>query len=91
MHRYVFLVYQQKSNSQFSGWKKITSANYNERKKFDVRQFASKYDLGKPIACNMFRAQNDKDALEGSDAQFVKMSYASLFAVMVVNLILTYY
>lgn len=56
LHRYVFLLYQQKGVLEFDEprTRKLSTAH---RRHFKVRTFAEKYKLGEPLAGNFFEAQ----------------------------------
>ncbi|XP_031332286.1 protein D2-like [Photinus pyralis] len=58
LHRYVFLVFQQKDRIQFEE-QRLTNDSVKNRGKFSIRKFAQKYNLGNPIAANFFHAQWD--------------------------------
>lgn len=58
LHRYVFLVFKQKGKVNFEE-ERIPNTSAEKREKFSVRNFARKYQLGKPIAGNFFHAQWD--------------------------------
>lgn len=59
LHRYIFLLFKQPRRLQFYE-PLIVLTNVNDRVNFSVRAFASKYNLGKPIAGNYFQAQYDE-------------------------------
>ncbi|XP_018905886.1 protein D2 isoform X2 [Bemisia tabaci] len=54
--RYVFLVYRQPDKLKFKE-KKISSRKDIYRTNFSSKAFADKYNLGKPMAINFFRAR----------------------------------
>ncbi|XP_014665197.1 PREDICTED: protein D1-like [Priapulus caudatus] len=79
MHRYIWLVYKQQGNNQFSSYKKITrDSPPKERAKFMVSDFATKYKLGDPIACNMFRSQNAVDAAKSASPRITGLPPAMM-------------
>ncbi|KRZ77501.1 Dedicator of cytokinesis protein 1 [Trichinella papuae] len=59
LHRYVFLVYQQKSNLTDKEHGHLTNRSGNNRGGFSIRKFAAKHDLGAPIAGNFYQAEWD--------------------------------
>ncbi|KRZ45524.1 Dedicator of cytokinesis protein 1 [Trichinella pseudospiralis] len=59
LHRYVFLVYQQKSNLTDKEHGHLTNRSGNNRGGFNIRKFAAKHDLGAPIAGNFYQAEWD--------------------------------
>lgn len=58
LHRYIFLLYEQKDKVQFKE-EKLPRTSGSGRPKFSHKSFAEKYDLSKPIAGNFFVAQWD--------------------------------
>ncbi|KAL1491656.1 hypothetical protein ABEB36_012220 [Hypothenemus hampei] len=54
LHRYIFLVFQQKGSITVTEQQLET-----ERKSFNIRNFAQKYELGDPIAGNFYQAEWD--------------------------------
>nr|ATU82444.1 venom protein PE-binding-like protein [Lethocerus distinctifemur] len=58
LHRYVFLLYKQKSKLNFTE-PKLPNTSGDNRGKFSISKFAEKYDLGNPIAGNFYQAQWD--------------------------------
>ncbi|KAJ8917431.1 hypothetical protein NQ315_005478 [Exocentrus adspersus] len=58
LHRYIFLVYEQKKKLTFDEPRTIRTSPSN-RKNFSVRKFVNKYDLGKAFAGNFYQAQWD--------------------------------
>ncbi|CAG9857778.1 unnamed protein product [Phyllotreta striolata] len=58
LHRYVFLVYKQPDRIQFDE-KKLTNRSGDGRGKFSIRKFAVKYNLGQPVAGNLYQAEFD--------------------------------
>ncbi|XP_033211166.1 protein D2-like [Belonocnema kinseyi] len=59
LHRYVFLVYKQPGQINFEEFQ-LTSNGKEGRRKFSAKNFSEKYQLGDPIAGNMFQAQWDE-------------------------------
>ncbi|KRX54852.1 Dedicator of cytokinesis protein 1 [Trichinella sp. T9] len=59
LHRYVFLVYQQKSHLTDKEHGHLTNRSGNNRGGFSIRKFAAKHDLGAPIAGNFYQAEWD--------------------------------
>lgn len=58
LHRYVFLLYKQPSKLTFDE-KRLTNRSGDNRGKFSIKNFAKKYNLGDPIAGNMYQAEFD--------------------------------
>jgi hypothetical protein len=58
LHRYVFLLYKQPSKLTFDE-KRLTNRSGDNRGKFSIKNFAAKYNLGNPIAGNMYQAEYD--------------------------------
>lgn len=58
LHRYVFVLYKQPERINFTD-KKISSTTGTGRGKFSIRDFAKKYNLGKPLAYNVYQAEWD--------------------------------
>ncbi|KAK9886314.1 hypothetical protein WA026_015825 [Henosepilachna vigintioctopunctata] len=58
LHRYVFLVYKQNGKIKFDE-KRLPNTSGDGRGGFSIRKFASKYNLGQPIAANLYQAQWD--------------------------------
>lgn len=58
LHRYVFLVYHQKSGKLQSELK-ISKRSRAGRMNFSIRNFAKSNNLGEPIAANFYQAQYD--------------------------------
>jgi phosphatidylethanolamine-binding protein (PEBP) family uncharacterized protein len=52
LHRYVFLLFKQTEKLN------IPKMNDNERASFRIKQWAAQYNLGNPISCNFYIAQN---------------------------------
>uniref|UniRef100_A0A1I8NFW2 Phosphatidylethanolamine-binding protein n=1 Tax=Musca domestica TaxID=7370 RepID=A0A1I8NFW2_MUSDO len=57
--RYVYLVYEQPNKIDFDE-KVIDPANGKAHMNYKIRKFAEKYELGAPIAGNLYRAQWDE-------------------------------
>uniref|UniRef100_A0ABD2WLP7 Phosphatidylethanolamine-binding protein n=1 Tax=Trichogramma kaykai TaxID=54128 RepID=A0ABD2WLP7_9HYME len=58
LHRYVFLVYKQPGKLDFDE-KRLTNRSGDGRNNFSIKKFAQKYNLGNPIAGNMYQAAFD--------------------------------
>ncbi|CAH2051987.1 unnamed protein product, partial [Iphiclides podalirius] len=58
LHRYVFLVYKQPGKIAFDE-KRLPNTSGDGRAMFSIAKFASKYNLGTPIAGNFYQAQYD--------------------------------
>lgn len=58
LHRYVFLLYKQPSKLTFEE-RHLSNRSGEHRAKFSIRNFAAKYNLGNPIAGNMYQAEYD--------------------------------
>ncbi|XP_074028563.1 phosphatidylethanolamine-binding protein homolog F40A3.3 isoform X2 [Leptinotarsa decemlineata] len=58
LHRYVFLVYKQNGKLNFDE-KRLTNRSGDNRGCFSIRKFASKYNLGQPVAGNVYQAEYD--------------------------------
>ncbi|XP_035740697.1 protein D2-like isoform X2 [Vespa mandarinia] len=58
LHRYVFLLYKQPKKLTFDE-KHLTNRSGDNRGKFSIKKFAKKYNLGDPIAGNMYQAEYD--------------------------------
>lgn len=58
LHRYVFLVYQQPGVLTCDE-PRISNRSREGRINFSIRNFAVKYNLGQPVAGNLFQAQYD--------------------------------
>jgi hypothetical protein len=58
LHRYIFILYKQKGKIDFDE-KRLTNRSGENRGKFSIRNFANKYNLGNPLAINMFQAEYD--------------------------------
>ena len=60
LHRYVILLFKQSDGTQaFQGLPRLSNDSPAGRKSWNVAQFAAKYNLGNPVACNYFVAQWD--------------------------------
>lgn len=58
LHRYVYLIYKQNGKIDFTE-KRLTNTSGDDRACFSIAKFAEKYNLGNPIAGNLFQAQYD--------------------------------
>ncbi|XP_055917010.1 protein D3-like [Eupeodes corollae] len=58
-HRYIFLVYKQSKKLTFDE-PRLGNTRSNNRECFSVKKFAEKYQLGNPIAGNLFIAEWDE-------------------------------
>ncbi|XP_016964676.1 protein D3 [Drosophila biarmipes] len=58
LHRYVFLIYEQKCRLTFDE-KRLPNNSGDGRGGFKIADFAKKYDLGDPIAGNLYQAEYD--------------------------------
>lgn len=58
LHRYVFLIYEQNCTLTF-GEKRLPNNSGDGRGGFKIADFAKKYDLGDPIAGNLYQAAYD--------------------------------
>ncbi|XP_017021926.2 putative odorant-binding protein A5 [Drosophila kikkawai] len=59
MQRYLILVYQQSDKLDFDE-KKIELSNADGHSNFEVKKFAEKYELGSPVAGNVFQSRWDE-------------------------------
>ncbi|XP_018324117.1 phosphatidylethanolamine-binding protein homolog F40A3.3-like [Agrilus planipennis] len=59
LHRYVFLLYKQPGKLNFTE-KRITNRSAEGRENFSSRNFAKKYNLGDPVAGNLYQAEWDQ-------------------------------
>lgn len=59
LHRYVFLVYQQSGGKLKFDEPRLTNRSGDNRGGFSIKKFAEKYNLGKPIAGNLYQAEYD--------------------------------
>ncbi|EDW76435.1 uncharacterized protein Dwil_GK14662 [Drosophila willistoni] len=58
LHRYVFLIYEQKCELKFDE-KRLPNNSGDDRGGFKIAKFAEKYNLGDPIAANLYQAEFD--------------------------------
>ncbi|KRG00078.1 uncharacterized protein Dwil_GK13056, isoform B [Drosophila willistoni] len=58
LHRYVFLLYKQSRKLEFDE-ERVSNRSRKDRPKFSAAKFAEKYQLGQPIAGNLYQAQYD--------------------------------
>lgn len=58
LHRYVFLLYKQPGKLTFDE-PRLTNRSGDNRANFAIRKFAKKYNLGAPIAGNLYQAEFD--------------------------------
>lgn len=58
LHRYVFLIYKQNGKLNFDE-PRLTNTSGDNRGKFSIQKFATKYELGNPVAGNFYQAQWD--------------------------------
>ena len=58
LHRYVFLVYKQPGKLTFDE-KRLTNRSGDDRAMFKIENFATKYNLGAPVAGNFYQAKYD--------------------------------
>ncbi|XP_072395828.1 protein D2-like [Diabrotica undecimpunctata] len=58
LHRYVFLVYKQNGKLKFDE-PRLTNKSGDNRGGFSIRKFAAKYNLGQPVAGNLYQAEYD--------------------------------
>lgn len=59
LHRYVFLVFEQKSGKRDFKESIITNRDAT-RTKFSVREFMARHHLNQPVAINFFQAKYDE-------------------------------
>lgn len=59
LHRYVWLVYEQKQGKITCDEPRLTNRSADNRPGFSIRKFAEKYQLGDPIAGNLYQAEYD--------------------------------
>jgi len=59
LHRYIFLAYKQPGKLSCDE-PRLTNTSGDHRGKFAIRKFAEKYNLGQPIAGNLYQAQWDE-------------------------------
>ena len=58
LHRYVYLVYEQPGKIS-PDEPKLTNTSADNRGCFSISKFAKKYNLGDPVAGNLYQAQWD--------------------------------
>ncbi|KAL1500855.1 hypothetical protein ABEB36_006279 [Hypothenemus hampei] len=58
LHRYVFLVYKQNGKLTFDE-PRLPNTSDDKRSGFSIRKFATKYNLGTPVAGNFYQAEYD--------------------------------
>ncbi|XP_055917009.1 protein D3 [Eupeodes corollae] len=58
LHRYVFLVYKQSGKLAFDE-KKLPNTSGDDRGCFKIQNFVEKYNLGTPVAGNLYQAEYD--------------------------------
>ncbi|XP_065165565.1 phosphatidylethanolamine-binding protein homolog F40A3.3-like isoform X2 [Atheta coriaria] len=58
LHRYVFLIYKQSGKLTFDE-QRLTNTSGDNRGCFAIKKFADKYQLGDPVAGNLYQAQWD--------------------------------
>lgn len=61
LHRYVFLVYKQTGKLIFEE-KRVSNLSRKHRPMFSIKKFAEKYNMGNPIAGNMYQSEYDDSA-----------------------------
>lgn len=59
LHRYVFLIYEQTSGKITCDEPRLTNRSGDNRGGFSIRKFAEKYNLGNPVAGNLYQAEYD--------------------------------
>lgn len=57
LHRYIFLLYEQKA--RLTGLTRTPKTSRQGRVNFSMRKFAEEHNLGQPIGANFFQAQYD--------------------------------
>lgn len=57
LHRYVFLIYKQVSKLNFNEKRLTNLSSREDRRCFNIRKFADKYQLGNPVAGNFYLAE----------------------------------
>jgi len=60
LHRYVFLIFKQPSGKIAVPDKPVSNKSLDGRFNFKTRQFASEYNLGNPVAGNLYLAKYDE-------------------------------
>lgn len=58
LHRYVFLIYKQNGELKFDE-PRLPNTSGENRGGFSIAKFAEKYNLGNPVAGNLYQAQWD--------------------------------
>ena len=58
LHRYVFLVYEQNGKLSFDE-PRLTNRSVDNRGGFSIQKFSEKYNLGNPVAGNLYQAEYD--------------------------------
>lgn len=58
LHRYVFLIYKQNGKLNFDE-PRLTNTSGEKRGGFSIAKFATKYNLGNPVAGNFYQAEWD--------------------------------
>lgn len=58
LHRYVFLIYKQNGKLEFDE-PRLANTSGDNRGGFSIAKFAQKYNLGNPVAGNLYQAQWD--------------------------------
>lgn len=58
LHRYIFLIYKQKSKLKFDE-QRLFNNSADNRANFSTKKFADKYEMGDPIAGNFYQAEWD--------------------------------
>lgn len=85
MHRYIFLVFEQKEKLTFDEPRSIKTSKAH-RLNFSIRKFAKKYNLGKAFAGNFYIAQWDQYVEERNkqNTDWVEMSaiYTYIFDII---------
>ncbi|XP_034667248.1 putative odorant-binding protein A5 [Drosophila subobscura] len=59
LQRYLFLVYQQPDRMDFDE-RRLELSNVDGHKNFDVQKFTQKYEMGAPVAGNIFQSKWDE-------------------------------
>lgn len=59
LHRYVFLIYEQQNGKITCDEPRLTNRSAENRGGFSIRKFAEKYQLGVPVAGNLYQAEYD--------------------------------
>lgn len=58
LHRYVFLLYKQQGKVS-ADEPRLTNRSGDHRGQFSIKKFAAKYNLGQPVAGNLYQAEWD--------------------------------